>query len=56
MLGNLDLQIDDTEQYFLKIGAKLAGFIDTVNLISSESLGALEESISGEYGYAHSTR
>ena len=48
-LGNLDLLNHDTEQYFLKIGAKLAGFIDTVNLISSE-LGALEESISGEHG------
>ena len=49
VIENLDLMNHSTEQYFLKIGEKLAGFIDAVNLISSDLI-ALGDLISGEQG------
>jgi hypothetical protein len=47
--ADLELLNRNTEQDFLKIGEKLADFIDAVNLISSE-LKALANLISGEQG------
>lgn len=52
-LGQVIADLDDlnhnTEQDFLRIGGKLAGFIEAVNLMSSE-LRALAGLISGEHG------
>jgi hypothetical protein len=47
--ADLELLNHNTEQDFLKIGTKLAGFMEAVNLISSE-LSALAGLITGEQG------
>jgi methyl-accepting chemotaxis protein len=49
VIADLDLLNHNTEQDFLRIGGKLAEFIEAVNLISSE-LTALAALISGEHG------
>lgn len=49
VIADLDLLNRDTEQDFLRIGGKLAEFIEAVNLISSE-LTTLATLISGEQG------
>jgi hypothetical protein len=52
-LGGITTELEslnrDTEQEFLKIGSKVAEFIDTVNLMSSD-LSLLAELASGEQG------
>ena len=49
VIERLDGLNRDTEQYFLKIGGKLAGFIDAVDLMSSE-LDSLVSQVSTKLG------
>ena len=53
VIADLDRLNHDTERDFLRIGGKLAEFIEAVNLISSE-LTALANLISGEHGLRES--
>jgi hypothetical protein len=55
VIADLDLLNHNTEQDFLRIGGKLAEFIEAVNLISSE-LTALANLISGSKGHANPRR